>query len=349
MSGVGGRPDVDVLVAGAGPVGLAVALLATRAGFSATVVEPRTDPVDKACGEGLMPGALAVLLSLDVDPAGMPFRGIRYVDAVRHGSAEALFAAGDGRGVRRTELHRAMAVAAEKAGVERRTGSVCDIRQSSGSVRAAGLTARWLVAADGLHSPVRRELGLDRPSGLRPRYGLRRHFTIPPWTDLVEVHWSGRAEAYVTPVGRRTVGVAVLTDQRGRSFDEWLAGFGELAERLRGAEPASEVRGAGPLGCASDRRVAGRVLLAGDAAGYVDALTGEGIAVGLAQARALVDCLARGRPEEYERAWRASTRRYRLLTRGVLYAAQHPLLRSRLVPAAAAAPPVFRAAVNALA
>jgi flavin-dependent dehydrogenase len=341
--------DADVLVAGGGPVGLGVALMATRAGFSTMVVERRPDPVDKACGEGLMPGALAALLQLGADPVGRDFLGIRYLEAGGARSAEARFAAGPGRGVRRTELHRALSAAADAAGVVRATGTVADVRQEVGAVCAGGIRARWLVAADGLHSTVRSELGLGRPPRVRPRHGLRQHFLVEPWSDLVEVHWSESAEAYVTPVGSGVVGVAVLTDLRGPSYDSWLERFPVLADRLEGAVVASEVRGAGALEQNVSRRVAGRVLLVGDAAGYVDALTGEGVAVGLAQARALVGCLSRGRPEEYERAWLAASRRYRMLTRGVLYAAQHGWLRPAVVPAASALPAVFRAAVNALA
>ena len=206
-----------------------------------------------------------------------------------------------------------------------------------------------MVAADGLHSGLRRELGLDTPPALRPRYGLRQHFAVAPWSDLVEVHWSTSAEAYVTPVSESVVGVAVLTGTRGLGFADHLKAFPVLAQRLTGAQPMSAVRGAGPLGQGSSRRVAGRVLLVGDAAGYVDALTGEGVAVGLAQAAALVGCLARGRPQDYEQAWRAVSRRSRLLTRAVLFAAQHRRLRAGLLPAAAGAPAVFRAAVDALA
>ena len=73
------------------------------------------------------------------------------------------------------------------------------------------------------------------------------------------------------------------------------------------AVPASGVRGAGPLRQRTTRRVAGRALLVGDAAGYVDALTGEGLSVGLACARELVRCVVAGRPQEYERAWRRAT------------------------------------------
>ena len=72
--------DADVLVVGGGPGGLATALHARAQGLSVIVIEPRDSPIDKACGEGLMPGGLAVLTSLGVDPAGMPFRGIAYLD-----------------------------------------------------------------------------------------------------------------------------------------------------------------------------------------------------------------------------------------------------------------------------
>ncbi len=341
--------EVDVLVAGAGPVGLSVALMAAKAGLSVAVVDPRDDPVDKACGEGLMPAAVTALRQLGVAPAGREFHGIRYLQASGPRSAQARFTAGPGLGVRRTELHRAIAAAAAAAGVQRVRGLVEDVRQSGGAVHAAGWSGRWLVAADGLHSTVRRELGLDRPVGVRARYGLRRHFACAPWSDLVEVHWSASAEAYVTPVGESVVGVAVLTGVRGRSFEDWLCEFPVLAAHLAGAEPVSAVRGAGPLGQRSARRVAGRVLLVGDAAGYVDALTGEGIAVGLAQAAALVGCLAQDRPQAYEQAWRSVSRRSRMLTQAVLFASQHRQLRSRLVPAASRAPALFRAAVDALA
>jgi flavin-dependent dehydrogenase len=90
------------------------------------------------------------------------------------------------------------------------------------------------------------------------------------------------------------------------------------------------------------------VLLVGDASGYVDALTGEGIAVGLAQARAAVAAILADDPDRYEASWRRVTRRYRLLTGGLLAWTRRPLLRRTLVPAAAAVPAVFAATVNEL-
>ena len=91
------------------------------------------------------------------------------------------------------------------------------------------------------------------------------------------------------------------------------------------------------------------MLLVGDAAGYVDALTGEGIAVGIAQARAAVAAITDGGLGQYERDWRRVTRRHDLLYRGLLTVTRHRALRRRIVPAAAALPRVFDAAVNQLA
>src|SRR3954449_6377441 len=87
-----------------------------------------------------------------------------------------------------------------------------------------------------------------------------------------------------------------------------------LAARVSGAEAVSELRGAGPLRQNTRSRTSGRVLLVGDASGYVDALTGEGIRIGLAQARAAVAAIASGEAASYEKAWSEVTRDFRRLT-----------------------------------
>jgi len=301
--------------------------------------------VDKACGEGLMPGALAGLLDLGVDPPGHELTGIRYIAGDR--AAAASFRDGPGRGVRRTTLHAAMRDAALRAGVVIEQASVTHVTQDDAGVVADGTRARFLVAADGLHSPLRRGLGLEaQPASFR-RYGLRRHFAIAPWTSHVEVHWAASTEAYVTPVAPDRVGVALLTSARG-SFDHHLARFPALRSRLATRE-GGEVMGAGPLRQRAVSRVNGRVLLVGDAGGYVDALTGEGVALAVAQARSAVRAIAEDNPQRYEREWHAITRRYRLLTAGLLGATRLPPIRRALVPAAAMLPRVFTAAVTSLA
>jgi flavin-dependent dehydrogenase len=335
----------DLIVAGGGPVGLATALEAARAGMDVAVVERRRGSIDKACGEGLMPGAVARLAALGVHPEGRPLTGIRYLDGGHR--AQASFRHGVGLGVRRTTLHAALAEAAATAGVVTLHRPVTSVEDLGDRVSVDGDAARYLVAADGLHSPVRRMLGLDLPGRGSRRYGQRSHFAVAPWTSKVEVHWGAIGEAYVTPVSDDQVGVAVLSDSR-RGFAELLAGFPELADRLAGV-PHTSVRGAGPLRQRTRRRTAGRVLLVGDAAGYVDALTGEGIALGLAQASAAVAAVAAGDPARYEARSRRLGRRHQLLTRGLLDATARPAVRRRLVPAAAALPWLFDSVVNQLA
>ena len=154
----------DLVIAGGGPVGLATALYAARAGLDVEVREPRPGPVDKACGEGLMPGAVADLADLGVDPPGHRLAGIRYLGGGR--TAEAPFRHGDGRGVRRTTLHRSLTDAVADAGgkiVERAVGEVENRR---GHVLVDDEPAGYLIAWRGRRGrPSARCTG---PLGRRP-------------------------------------------------------------------------------------------------------------------------------------------------------------------------------------
>lgn len=338
----------DLIVIGGGPVGLVTALYAVRAGLSTTVLEPRSGVIDKACGEGLMPGALAALAELGVDPPGHRLSGIHYTDG--HRSARAGFRHGMGRGVRRTTLHRCLLDAVQEAGVDLQHRPMVGLSQDGHLVSITGkgvLQAPFVVAADGLHSPTRRLLGLQVHGRGPRRHGLRQHLGIPPWSDDVEVHWGPRAEVYVTPVAEGLVGVAALTSTRG-ALHEVLADFPQLSRRLADAESVTAPRGAGPLRQSSTARRAGRVLLVGDAGGYVDALTGEGLSVGFAQARVAVEAIRSGRPQRYPAAARSVSWRSSLLTRGLLAVTGPPWARRRLVGAAQGLPWVFQRAVDEL-
>jgi flavin-dependent dehydrogenase len=337
---------IDVLVAGGGPVGLVTAINAALSGLDTIVVEPRQGPIDKACGEGLMPGALASLARIGVSPRGLPFRGIRYIAGEK--VAEARFSRAPGRGVRRTELHGALRERAGELGVRFVAGRVDSIVHGDESIQAAGVRARYLVGADGLHSQVRTSLGLASESRGRKRFGVRQHFAIRPWTDMVEVYWLRDAELYVTPVGEELVGVAVL-GTAPLHLDAAISLVPELAVRLDGAPGASEPRGAGPLRQRVSARRAGRALLVGDAAGYVDALTGEGLRIGFAEAEAAVRAIVAGLPGRYEAEWRSITRSYRWLTNALLWTASQPRLRPAVVPAARALPMAFDRIVDGLA
>lgn len=338
---------IDLLIAGAGPVGLVTAIHAAEAGLEVTVIEPRVGTIDKACGEGLMPKALQHLAHIGVNPTGMNFFGIRYTDG--KSSSEARFLSQPGRGVRRTVLHDALRERANELNIKFIDGRVAEILQSDSSIQAAGVTARYLIGADGLHSTVRGRLGLEVAAKKRgkQRYGIRQHFEVAPWSDLVEVYWLPKAEVYVTPIDQDTVGVAILGGA-GLNFDHVVASMPQLAEHLDGAKPASKLRGAGPLRQRVSRRFEGRALLVGDAAGYVDALTGEGLQVGFAEAQAAVLAVLSDRPSAYEAQWKEITRSYRLRSGGLLWASSNRVIRPMIVPAAARLPSVFHQIVNSL-
>jgi flavin-dependent dehydrogenase len=340
------RHTLDLLVVGGGPAGLATALGAARAGLDVEVFEPRGGPIDKACAEGLMPGAVSALAELGIEPRGHPFHGITYRDGDRLVCAE--FRAGPGQGVRRTVLHAALRAAVDAAGIVVHPRRVTEIRQYAEHVEVDGAHARYVVGADGLHSTVRSAAGFHTVARRLDRWGQRRHYALPPESRYVEVTWARDAEAYVTPVGADLINVAVLSGKRG-SFDEQLRAFPALAAQLAGGQVMSSVRGSGAMRQRVRSRVRGRVLLVGDAAGYIDPLTGEGIAISLAAARELVACLIRDEPLGYERAWQRVTWRSRLITSGLLWARRRPGVGRAVVPLAAALPGVFTAVVRQLA
>ncbi len=351
------RHVADIVVAGAGPAGLAAAIHASRAGLRVAVLEPRPGVIDKACGEGIMPGGVEALATLGVRPSGLPFPGVRFADAVDPDlDAVGRFPTGLGLAVRRTVLHEAMRERAASVGVRFHEVRLASYDQRPDGVIVNGdLHARWLVAADGLRSHVRRSLGVERPGRGRPRLGLRRHYAMRPWTDHVEVYFGEGVEAYVTPVDVNLVGVAFLFEERhgqataARRFDELLASFPILARHLADKPFGSRLRGAGPFEQRVDRRVAGNVLLVGDAAGYVDPLTGEGVALGLATAEAAIASILEGMPDAYESRYRRLTRRYFTMTRGLLAVARRRSLHAPMLRLARAMPRAFDAALGALA
>lgn len=342
----------DVAIVGGGPAGLACSIEAAQRGFRAVVLERRVLPCDKACGEGLMPSGVRALEALGVrallpreDCA--PIEGIRYVQ--EDGSAaEGRLPEGGGLGVRRTALAAAMAARARALGVEirertevrghQRTGAGVAVETDTGTI-----TARLLIAADGLASARRRAEGLEEAYEGPRRFGLRQHFARAAWSPFVEVHFAEGVEAYITPAGDARIGVAFLWEAEPAkgpaSFDALLAKFPALVERLAGVPASSPVRGAGPLLRKARAPVADRFVLVGDAAGYVDAITGEGLSLAFACSGALgevlPEALARGATEAslapYARVFRREFLRYSILTQSLLALCRRPAVRRHVV------------------
>jgi flavin-dependent dehydrogenase len=324
-------------------------------------------PKEKPCGEGLMPAGVGVLErhGLADVVGGAPFLGVRYyagalVAEGRFPAIAGLPAAG--RGQRRYRLdHALFDAAAATPGVCAHAGVRVDAPIRTGG-RVAGLVvegqprhAPLVVVADGLRSPLRRQLGLDGPPPRRRRVGLRTHYRLapgqaqPPW---VEVFLGRGHELYVTPLPGDEILVAGLAEQgavtggAAAAMRRWVAEQPILCARLEGAEQLTALIGMAPLASRVRAGVAPGAVLLGDAAGFLDPITGGGMAQALLSAELLAGYLAR-RPNgdawlyEFERARRTLLRDYRILTHMVLGLAAHPWLARGTLRLMRAAPALF--------
>jgi len=354
----------DVVIAGAGPAGLAAAIGAARRGRRVLVFERQAEVPDKACGEGLMPGGTRELGRLGVEVAPehrMPFLGIRYLQ--EDGAIlEARFRGRTGIGIRRLALQQALRERAIACGARLEHGAVLGYTARTDRVHvetsAGSLLARILVAADGLNSPLRRAAGLQETTASAPRrFGLRRHFRLAPWTDFVEVHWAAGVEAYVTPVSPGTVNVALLRDREGgEGFDSLLSRFPRLRETVGGAPFSSELRGAGPLLQRVRRPFAQRLALVGDAAGYVDAITGQGLSLAFKSAALLMEALPADLSQDLAPALRLYEARlwphwlaYAIPAQALVALSRRPSLRRAAFRSLATVPGAFAAIVRLVA
>lgn len=352
----------DVVIVGAGPAGLSAGIVLARNRLRVLVCDHRPLPIDKACGEGVLPHGLAHLRALNVvgnldARESYPFRGIRFRTASGV-VASAHFAEGPGLGIRRLNLSRALAQTARNLScLEIRETKVLGFSASGSGVEVhlpgQRVTARLLIGADGLNSRVRRWAGLEGGVGTRHRFGTRQHFQVAPWSDHVEVFFGDNVEAYVTPCGVDAVGVAFLWDRThaphpgGRAVvDHLLRGFPQLQTLLEGSRPVSKPLSTGPLHHKVRRRCADGVLLLGDAGGYLDACTGEGISLALAQALCLehtlvpllqksTASLSKRRLQPFESRCRDIMRPYLWGTSLLLFLNRRPLLFERFVKAMA--------------
>lgn len=364
-------PVHDVVVVGGGLAGSATALHLARRGHRVVVLERGSFPREKVCGEGLMPHGVAEIDRLGLLAAvratgPVPFAGVRY--RIGGVCAEGRFPGGrSGLGLRRARVDLALHQACVDAGLDVRLGvGVRDLAWDADGVTvsttAGPVRARAVVGADGLASLVRRKAGLARPPGGPVRYGARLHVRLAadaPRLRFVEVHVEPDLEVYLTPTAPDELNVAVLLgkevartlggDLHGRLMDR-LAKIPSLAPHLAGAAPLTPAAMWGPLRQRT-RGVSGdRVVLVGDAAGFVDALTGEGMSLGLVSARLAAETLdAALRADDlrastlraYDRARRRHTRWPTLLTEGLVRGIQHRGLARWVIRAIALRPELF--------
>ncbi|MGD0957681.1 MAG: NAD(P)/FAD-dependent oxidoreductase [Candidatus Acidiferrales bacterium] len=335
--------QTDVLIIGGGPAGLATAIAARAKGFRVTVVDSRTPPINKACGEGLLPEAVNALhgLGIDLDPTvAIPFAGILFSDG--DSSASARFGCGTAFGLRRTALHRLLIHRANETGVSLLWGARVSSFDFAGA-RANGnwIRCRWLIGADGQRSSVRKFARLEPRRRTRSRFGFRRHYAVAPWTDVVEVHWGERCEMVVTPTGAEEVCISFFTSDPHLRMDRALARFPEVAQRLQGTHPVSTQAGAVTSLDRAHAVARGNIALVGDASCTVDGIAGQGMSLAFQQALALAEALGREDLAHYESAHRRITQTAACITRLLLLMNASTAIRRKALRLFAARPEVF--------
>jgi 2-polyprenyl-6-methoxyphenol hydroxylase-like FAD-dependent oxidoreductase len=339
----------EVVIVGGGPAGLAAAIALQKKGFSCTIADTRQPPVDKTCGEGLLPDAVHSLEQLGLKAMsfeGQPFRGIRFLD--QKSSVQSAFADRLGIGIRRPLLHNAIIQRANSLGIEILWGTVASqinnqslLLHDLGSRATTEVQYKWLIGADGQMSTVRRCSDLNSVKSLETRYGFRQHYKVCPWTDYVEVHWAACGQIYITPVGPEEVGIALCTRDARLRVSEALTQFPSVERRLRNAEIISRERGAITTTRILQRVTRGRTALVGDASGSVDAVTGEGLALAFRQAIVLSDALHSGDLSAYERAHRQIVESAKSMARMLLLLDKYPYLRENVFAVLASSPQTF--------
>lgn len=340
--------NCDILVIGGGPAGLATAIALRQKGADVVLVEALRPPVDKACGEGLMPDSLSDLANLGVTLSptdGAPFSGIRFVNWTdrQETRTTAEFASGAGFGVRRLKLHTLLVERAEQLGVRLCWNTRAALNPGHAvSVEGERPSYKYLVGADGQSSRVRQWAALERGSLISKRFGCRRHYAIAPWSRFVEVHWGKLGQAYVTPVGEQEICVAVLARRHDVSFEQTIGDMAFLRERLAAAEQSGRDRGA----ITTTRRLRsvarGNIALVGDASGSADAVTGEGLALGFRQAALLAESVVNGALDDYAAGHVSILRMPQTMARILLQMDRSEWFRNRAMRMLAREPLLFR-------
>jgi len=306
----------DLLVIGAGPAGAAASLAAARAGRHVVTLDRAAFPRDKTCGDGLTAGALRWLEILGVRLADLdassPVREV--VVVAPSGRRVQLPLPADGehaRVMRRIDLDAVLVARARDAGADVRDGqAVTELKSRPDGVDATladgtVVTAPFAVAADGHYSAARRLLVPDAPPVRGEWSAFRQYFTGVAdrrlWVLFERDLLPGYAWVFPLPGGRANVGFGMLRAD-GVNGKVLARTWADLLDRpalrdVLGPDAAPEApHRAWPIPSHLDpaRLAHDRVLFAGDAAGVVDPMTGEGIAQALMTGTAAAAAALRG-------------------------------------------------------
>jgi flavin-dependent dehydrogenase len=336
--------STDVFIIGGGPAGLAAAIAARQQGFRVIVADGANPPIDKACGEGLMPDGMKALDRMGITFKPEECHGLRGVRFSASGlTAEAEFPSRGGLGVRRIILHRILSEHAHSLGVVFlwRT-PVTGISTEGVCLGTRTVGAKWIVGADGGNSRVRRWANLEGHGRKDFRYAFRRHYRIAPWSDRMEIHWGRHCQIYVAGVSDEQTCVGLMSQDSKLRLDEALPGFPELEARLRWAEAASSERGELSVTRRLNRVSRRNIALIGDASGAVDAVTGEGLSLAFGQALLLADCLREGDLARYHKEHRRLSLRPLLMAKLMLTLDGRPRLQHRTLRVFGRRPEIFR-------
>ncbi len=335
--------DTEVFIVGGGPAGLATAIAARAVGLDVTVADCARPPIDKACGEGIMPDGLASLAKLGVTipiEKAAPFQGIRFWGPWT--AVEADFPQGVGLGIRRTKLHEILVQKAEDLDVRLRWGArIIGVTDTGIRVNGEEVRSRWVVGADGQNSIVRRWAGLEKGSRRTQRYGFRQHFRVAPWSDFVEVYWGDDAQLYVTPVSDNEICVATIARKPRVRVADMFARFPQLSRYLKQEEVSTREQGAISSTRTLKSVTCGRFALVGEASGSVDAVTGDGLSLAFQQALALATALKEDDLTGYQAAHREITKLPAIMSRLMLAMDNSPWFRGRVLRALSSEPSLF--------
>lgn len=341
--------DTQVAVIGAGPVGSTLTLLLRRSGIDVELLDKAGFPRDKPCGEGLLPVGAAVLDSAGVDLRELGFPAVHAIRLRLPGRGWVRGQlSGPAFGTRRLRLDAHLAELARARTRHAVTGARREREGWVLTTQHGVLRSPLVVACDGLRSPLRRWWGWERRRPPRGRYGLVGHLAAPGHGrhEIVVTLLGGR-ETYLAPAGADELLLAVLGERGalrhpGLSVEaSYLAVRDQAHPELTPLPLVGDIRGAGPFGVRPLEVAGDGAYLCGDAAGFLDPLTGDGMSAGLWQAAALAGLLTSRvpRPEDRYRAQvRGQWRQRRLAGALARRLATSPHLAGRALRGAARRP-----------